>query len=68
MKSQAVMWCLRGLLPRRQEDTLWKLFDVIKKITLEEYDESHLETLMTDTSEAIALLERDFPIALQVRN
>ena len=60
------MWCLRGLLPKQQEETLEQLFTAIDLITQEEYQTSDLQDLIETTSQAVALMERDFPLALQV--
>ncbi|XP_052078946.1 uncharacterized protein LOC127717236 [Mytilus californianus] len=63
--SGAALWCLRGLLPTKQETTLGKLFNVIELLTSESYHENELEYIIESTSEAVSLVERDFPIALQ---
>ncbi|VDI64678.1 Hypothetical predicted protein [Mytilus galloprovincialis] len=63
--SGAALWCLRGLLPSKQETTLGKLFNVIELLTSESYHENELEFIIESTSEAVSLVERDFPIALQ---
>ncbi|XP_052097487.1 uncharacterized protein LOC127732488 [Mytilus californianus] len=65
VKSGAALWCLRGLLPKRQENTLRKLFSAIDMMTHESYDSDELDDIIQFTSEAMSLLERDFPIALQ---
>ncbi|VDI69941.1 Hypothetical predicted protein [Mytilus galloprovincialis] len=63
--SNAAAWCLHGLLGPEQERTLLKLFDVLKKLTKEEYKVADLEQLQEETHEALALIERDFPLSLQ---
>ncbi|VDI83012.1 Hypothetical predicted protein [Mytilus galloprovincialis] len=65
--SNAAAWCLHGLLGPEQERTLLKLFDVLKKLTKEEYKVADLEQLQEETHEALALIERDFPLSLQLR-
>ncbi|CAC5410062.1 unnamed protein product [Mytilus coruscus] len=63
--SNAAAWCLHGLLGPEQERTLLKLFEVLKKLTKEEYKVADLEQLQEETHEALALIERDFPLSLQ---
>ena len=61
-------WCIRGLLHKQQEDTLFRLFDTIKKLIQPSYSTEELPALIAETSTAVALLERDFPLTLQVNS
>ena len=61
-------WCLRGLLDKQQEETLLNLFDIIKRLIQPSYRKEELPDLIADTSSAVALLERDFPLTLQVNS
>ncbi|CAC5425389.1 unnamed protein product [Mytilus coruscus] len=58
-------WCIRGLLAKPQEETLFNLFEVIKRLTQPSYTTEQLQGLIEDTSTAVVLLERDFPLTLQ---
>ncbi|CAC5376590.1 unnamed protein product [Mytilus coruscus] len=58
-------WCIRGLLAMSQEETLFNLFEVIKRLTQPSYTTEQLQGLIEDTSTAVVLLERDFPLTLQ---
>nr|XP_022311179.1 uncharacterized protein LOC111116474 [Crassostrea virginica] len=63
--SGAFEWCIRDLLPQRQEGTLHRLCDVIKKMVSPQLAVHELPRLQAETHEALSLLERDFPLALQ---
>ena len=59
-------WCLRGLLGKQQEETLFNLFGVIRRLVQPSFVKEDISQLMIDTSTAVTLLERDFPLTLQV--
>ena len=56
----------QGLLQKQQEETLEHLFTAIDLITQEEYQTSDLQDQIETTSQAVALMERDFPLSLPV--
>ena len=66
MTQNVASWCLRGLLGKQQEETLFGLFDVLTRLIQPSYSTDELPNLISDTSKAVALLERDFPLTLQV--
>ena len=61
-----IKFCLRGLLPKRQEDTLFLFVDAITSVLAESHNRTELNKLNEDLHTAIALLERDFPVSIQV--
>ena len=54
-----------GLLPQRQEATLFRFLDAIKLLN-EEQSTSDLDKLEQELNVAMALMERDFPCVIQV--
>lgn len=66
MTSGALEWCIQGLLPPTQEKTLKCVCDVLKRMVSPVIHMSKLDELQKDTHEAFALLERDFPLTMQV--
>ncbi|XP_071135395.1 uncharacterized protein [Mytilus edulis] len=65
VKTGALQWCIKGLLPKRQETTLFTVLEVIVRMTQQEFEISEIKQLQDDTHAALALLERDFPLSLQ---
>ena len=61
-----IKFCLRGLLPKQQEDTLFLFVDAITSVLAESHNNKELNKLKEDLNTAIALLERDFPVSIQV--
>lgn len=59
-------FCLRGMLGRKQQQTLFKLFDVVTNICAEDVSMDTIDTLECEIHRALALFERDFPVSLQV--
>ena len=59
-------FCLRGMLGKNQRRTLYKLFDVIALICAEDIDITSIDDLEQQVHRVLALLERDFPVSLQV--
>ena len=57
---------LRGLLGENQRDTFFTLCDVIHDLTDYTIDMSQLEGLEARIHEVLSLVERDFPLSLQV--
>ena len=54
------------MLPKQQEDTLFYFLDVLRDVLAESHCLDDLEKLKLDLNTAMALLERDFPISIQV--
>ena len=61
-----IKFCLRGLLGKNQRKTLFQLFDVIRNICAEEIEMDSIDSLEEQVHKVLALLERDFPVSLQV--
>ena len=59
-------FCLRGMLGQKQQQTLFKVFDVITSICAEDVSMDTIDTLEYEIHRALALFERDFPVSLQV--
>lgn len=59
-------FCIRGLLKERQRKTLFLFLDALKKVLVEYVNDDFLEELQKELNVAMALLERDFPITIQV--
>ena len=65
--SNIVKFCLLGLLGKAQRTTLFKLFDILSSIyspTVCEHCD--IASLQESTHEVLALMERDFPVSLNV--
>ena len=59
-------YCLRGMLGLHQRKTLFEFLDVIKCICAECIDITSISRLEERVHRVLALLERDFPVSLQV--
>ena len=59
-------YCLRGMLAPRQRRTFFLFLDTIQRVLQESHTEDALDKLEQDLNEALALLERDFPVSKQV--
>lgn len=64
--SGILKFCLRGMLGSRQRSTLFKLFDVLKRICAESVIIDAIQLLEEHVHTVLALIERDFPLSLQV--
>ena len=64
--SGILKYCIRGALGSFQHQTLFELCDVLSELVAEEVDMSHIDALEYRTHRVLALLERDFPVSLQV--
>lgn len=64
--SGILKFCIRGVLGSFQRKTLFELFDVLSELVAEEVDMSRIDVLEYRTHRVLALLERDFPVSLQV--
>ncbi|XP_062584302.1 uncharacterized protein LOC134246058 [Saccostrea cucullata] len=63
--SGAFEWCIKDLLPISQERTLEHICGVIRRIVSPKLTVLDIAQLQADTHEALSLLERDFPLAIQ---
>ena len=59
-------YCLRGLLGKQQRNTLFFVSDTLTDVLAESMKLDSLPKLQDKMNTALAMLERDFPIALQV--
>ena len=59
-------YSLRGFLGRNQQRTLIKLWKVLAGLCSEKVNTQSVESLKADVTEVLVLLERDFPLSLQV--
>ena len=62
--SGILKFCLRGMLGKNQRQTLYKLFDVITDLCVEDIAIDSIEKLEQEVHHALALFERDFPVSL----
>ena len=60
-------YCLRDMLGRKQQESLIKFFDAIKSALAESHDVTKISKLNNELHVALALMERDFPISIQVK-
>lgn len=56
------------MLAKKQRETLFYFLDTLSRVLQESHEESVLNDLEQDLNKALALLERDFPIAKQVQH
>ena len=64
--SGILKFCTRDLLGPRQQSTLYLFCDVITRLCSHDVETKSIEKLEADTHHALALLERDFPVSLNV--
>lgn len=64
--SGILKFCLCGMLGTNQRKTLFKLFDVIQQVCSDDIDSQFMDVLEKQVHLVLALLERDFPMSLQV--
>jgi len=56
------------MLQERQRTTLFGFLSVLQKVFATQTSNEHIQRLKEELNESFALMERDFPIAIQVRN
>ena len=67
MVCQGVLkYCLMDMLGRNQQETLFYFFDCVTAILPESHVHDNLNNLRNDFNKALAMLERDFPLSIQV--
>ena len=59
-------YCLNDLLNQEQRKTLFLFLDTVKSTLAESHKAEEISSLKERMNIALALLERDFPIAIQV--
>ena len=64
--SGILKFCTRDLLGPRQQLTLYLFCDVITRLCSHDVETKSIEKLEADTHNTLALLERDFPVSLNV--
>ena len=64
--SGILKYCIRDLLGSKQRKTVTELCEVLSQLVAEEVDMSHLDVLEYRTHRVLALLERDFPVSMNV--
>lgn len=61
-------FCFRNpLLGKNQRTTIFKLFDILAALCDDFQDSRQVEALEEEINVVLALIERDFPISIQVR-
>ena len=59
-------FCLRGLLGRRQRSTFFRFLNVIASLCKDSVSTDDIPALCEELNVALALVERDFPVSVQV--
>ena len=59
-------FCLRGLLGDKQRQTFFKFLDVLALLCQDSISADSLPVLDMEVNLVLALIERDFPISVQV--
>ena len=60
-------YCVRGMLGVSQQETLIQFMDAIAAICAPTQDKATIEALKDKVAVALAQVERDFPVSLQVK-
>ena len=66
MCQGVLKYCLLNLLGKQQEETLSFFFDTITALLDESHKKDNLTKLRDDLNTALAMLERDSPVSVQV--
>ena len=59
-------YCLKGLLGNKQRQTFFKILDVLALLCQDSITADNLPFLDMEVNLVLALIERDFPISVQV--
>ena len=59
-------YCLRGLLGNEQRKAVFQYIDVCCKVLAEKQSVSAVPDLLAEMNSALAVLERDMPVTIQV--
>ena len=54
------------MLGRKQQQSLFQLFDVLTQLCAEQVDMTTIDALESSVHQVLVLIERDFPLSLQV--
>ena len=60
-------YCVRGMLGDSQQETVIQFMDAIAAICAPSQDKARIEALKEKVAVALAQVERDFPVSLQVK-
>lgn len=63
--SGALAWCIKGFLPKQQEEILLLVLNIIKRMVSPQLKEKDIPELQEDAHSALSLFERDFPLSMQ---
>ncbi|XP_062609392.1 uncharacterized protein LOC134271156 [Saccostrea cucullata] len=63
--SGALAWCIRVFLPNQQEETLFIIVNLIKRMVSPQLTEEDIPSLQEDVHTGLAMFERDFPLSMQ---
>ena len=66
LTNGVLQYCLRDLLGPTQRQTLFMLCNVLRQMTRKTIDPSKIEDMEANIHQCLALMERDFPVSLQV--
>ena len=67
MVSQGILkYCLNGLLGELQRKTIFMFIDVCAKLFAEKHDANEISSLLQEVNLALAQLEKDMPVTIQV--
>ena len=59
-------YCLQGLLAHQQQKSFFFFLDILTKLLQETHLKDNLDQLEEDMNVALAQLEKDFPVSMQV--
>ena len=68
VRTGILKFCLREQLAETQQSTLFSFFDVIAELCRENHCGGELPGLQKKLDYTLALVERDFPVVIQVGN
>ena len=66
MCQGVLKFCIHDMLAKQQEQTLFLFLDTLTSVLAESHHPGKLASLNDDLNTAMTLLERDFPISIQV--
>lgn len=67
MKQNIIQEAIEGFLSPRQANTLSKLLNALNSLMAETVDVRRVDDIQNEVTEALAYMERDFPLSLLVR-
>lgn len=66
VSENVLVYCISGLIGKRQEETLRLFSTMISQLIQDEHDVAQLLDFKVKSQTILALIERDFPVSLQV--